>query len=108
MAILWHELWHEGLEEASRQYFADHNVQGMFATLEPLHRMLDEGPTTLKEQSFNQTYYRDLKEAKDWCDKYKKSGNVKDLSQAWDLYYVVFKRISRQLPQVNRDDKVVL
>jgi serine/threonine-protein kinase mTOR len=41
VAILWHEMWHEGLEEASRQYFGDRNVEGMFATLEPLHQMLE-------------------------------------------------------------------
>ena len=34
-------MWHEGLEEASRLYFGDQNVEGMFATLEPLHQMLD-------------------------------------------------------------------
>lgn len=28
MAILWHELWHEGLEEASRLYFGESNVEG--------------------------------------------------------------------------------
>lgn len=41
VAILWHELWHEGLEEASRLFYGDHNVQAMFATLAPLHDMLD-------------------------------------------------------------------
>ena len=30
-----------------------------------------------------------------------RSGNVKDLTQAWDLYYHVFRRISKQLPQVS-------
>ena len=54
MAILWHELWHEGLEEASRLYFGDRNVRGMFATLEPLHNMMERGPQTLKETSFTQ------------------------------------------------------
>lgn len=54
MAILWHELWHEGLEEASRLYFGERNVKGMFDTLEPLHAMLERGPQTLKETSFNQ------------------------------------------------------
>lgn len=54
IAILWHELWHEGLEEASRQWFAERNVQGMFATLEPLHAMIELGPNTIKETSFNQ------------------------------------------------------
>ena len=41
VAILWHELWHEGLEEASRLYFTDHNPMGMIAFLEPLHEMLE-------------------------------------------------------------------
>ena len=52
VAILWHEQWHEGLEEASRLYFGDRNVKGMFETLEPLHQMLEKGPQTLKEVSF--------------------------------------------------------
>ncbi|XP_058788970.1 serine/threonine-protein kinase mTOR isoform X2 [Phymastichus coffea] len=100
VAILWHELWHEGLEEASRLYFGERNVKGMFDTLEPLHAMLERGPQTLKETSFNQAYGRDLMEAQDWCHRYKVSGNVRDLNQAWDLYYHVFRRISRQLPQL--------
>lgn len=41
VAILWHELWHEGLEEASRLFFSEKNAQGMIAVLEPLHEMLE-------------------------------------------------------------------
>lgn len=41
VAVLWHELWHEGLEEASRLYFGDGNIEAMFRTLEPLHEMLE-------------------------------------------------------------------
>ncbi|XP_053547426.1 serine/threonine-protein kinase mTOR isoform X7 [Bombina bombina] len=100
VAILWHEMWHEGLEEASRLYFGERNVKGMFAVLDPLHAMMERGHQTLKETSFNQAYGRDLLEAQDWCRKYMKSGNVKDLTQAWDLYYHVFRRISKQLPQL--------
>lgn len=54
VAILWHEMWHEGLEEASRLYFGERNVKGMFEVLEPLHAMMERGPQTLKETSFNQ------------------------------------------------------
>lgn len=100
VAILWHELWHEGLEEASRLYFGERNVKGMLDTLEPLHAMLERGPQTLKETSFNQAYGRDLMDAQEWCQRYKVSGNIRDLNQAWDLYYHVFRRISRQLPQL--------
>lgn len=41
VAILWHELWHEGLEEASRLYFTEKNPDGMIAALEPLHDLLE-------------------------------------------------------------------
>ncbi|KAK8751728.1 hypothetical protein OTU49_009992 [Cherax quadricarinatus] len=100
VAILWHEIWHEGLEEASRLYFGEKNESGMFRTLEPLHAMMERGPQTLKEMSFNQAYGRDLNEAQEWCRRYQRTGNVRELNQAWDLYYHVFRRISRQLPQL--------
>jgi len=41
-----------------------------------------------------------LVEALEWCNRYLVSGNSRDLNQAWDLYYHVFRRISRQLPQL--------
>ena len=101
IAVLWHELWHEGLEEASRLYFGDENVAGFFRTLAPLHQMLDDGAQTLREISFIQSFGRDLQEARDWCNAYKNSNDKADLQQAWDLYYQVFKRISKQLPQLS-------
>lgn len=56
VAILWHELWHEALEEASRLYFGEHNIEGMLKVLEPLHEMLEEGAmknnVTIKERVF--------------------------------------------------------
>lgn len=56
VAILWHEQWHEGLEEASRLYFGERNIKGMFAVLEPLHQMMEAGPQTLKESAFSQVF----------------------------------------------------
>eukprot|EP00727_Mastigamoeba_balamuthi_P000853 m51a1_g10765 putative protein atypical group (2524) ;mRNA; r:20614-29506 len=100
VAILWHEMWYEGLEEASRLYYAEHNVEGMLATLAPLHAMMEQGPETLREASFQQVYGRDLQEALDWCRKYQRTGAEADINAAWALYYQVFKRIHRQLPQM--------
>lgn len=40
VAILWHELWHDALEEASRLYFTENNPEGMIMVLEPLHEMI--------------------------------------------------------------------
>lgn len=42
VAILWNELWHEGLEEASRIYFTEKNPEGMIAALEPLHQLMED------------------------------------------------------------------
>lgn len=98
VAILWHELWHEALEEASRLYWTEHNIDAMFATLEPLHEALERGAETLRETSFIQTYGRDLTDARECGRRYRQYGEIADLNQAWDLYYHVFKRISKQLP----------
>nr|XP_046918339.1 serine/threonine-protein kinase mTOR-like [Dermatophagoides farinae] len=100
IAILWHELWHEGLEEASRLYFGDKNVDAMFETLEPLHKMIERIPSTRKELTFYQNYGQDLAKAYQLCQKYKITHDSQNLTQAWDIYYHVFKRISRQLPQL--------
>ncbi|KTF75638.1 hypothetical protein cypCar_00046572, partial [Cyprinus carpio] len=54
---------------------------------------------TLVQQAI-MAYGRDLMEAQYWCRKNTQSGNVKDLTQAWDLFYHVFRRISKQLPQL--------
>lgn len=100
VAILWHEQWHEGLEDASRLYFGDRSIKGMFDILEPLHAMLEKGPQTLKETSFSQAYGRELTEAYEWTQRYKTSNALMDLDHAWDIYYHVFQKISRQLPQL--------
>jgi FKBP12-rapamycin complex-associated protein len=63
VAILWHEQWHEGLEEASRLYFGDGNIKAMLETLVPLHQQLEAGPTTLREAAFQQAFGRELSQA---------------------------------------------
>ncbi|CAN6449978.1 unnamed protein product [Victoria cruziana] len=104
VAILWHEMWHEALEEASRLYFGEHNIEGMLAVLEPLHAMLDEGPSTIKEKSFLQNYGGELQEAHECCLKYRTTGRTGELTRAWDLYYHVFRRIDKQLPSLTTLD----
>lgn len=101
VAILWHEMWHEALEEASRLYFGERNVEAMLNCLQPLHALLErEGPVTIKEQQFVQNYGRELAEANECCMKYRRTGKEAELTQAWDLYYHVFKRINKQLPSL--------
>ncbi|GAB2292090.1 hypothetical protein Dimus_026338 [Dionaea muscipula] len=108
VAILWHEMWHEALEEASRLYFGEHNIEGMLKVLEPLHEMLEEGAmnnnTTVNEKAFIQAYRQDLLQAYECCVRYKRTGKDAELTQAWDLYYHVFRRIDRQLQSLKTLD----
>ncbi|KAM1457734.1 hypothetical protein ACFX13_035729 [Malus domestica] len=108
VAILWHEKWHEALEEASRLYFGEHNIEGMLKELEPLHEMLEEGAkennTTIKERAFIEAYRHELLEAYECCMKFKRTGKDAELTQAWDFYYHVFRRIDKQLQSLTTLD----
>lgn len=89
VAILWHELWHEGLEEASRLYFTEKNPDEMIRALDPLHELLEKGPTTTREISFVHTFGRDLLDARKACQRYRMYGETRELDRAWDIYYAV-------------------
>uniref|UniRef100_A0A2P2LTC6 Serine/threonine-protein kinase TOR n=2 Tax=Rhizophora mucronata TaxID=61149 RepID=A0A2P2LTC6_RHIMU len=113
VAILWHEMWHDTLEEASRLFFGERNIEGMLKALEPMHEMLEQGAmsenTTIRERAFIEAYRPELSEAWECCMKYKRTlkeaeltqnqdgDNLKCIDQAWDLYYHVFRRIDKQL-----------
>ena len=60
VSILWHEMWHAALEDASRLYFELGDVDGMMAALDPLHAALQGGAETMREESFQQA--RDLRD----------------------------------------------
>ncbi|KAK9943792.1 hypothetical protein M0R45_009388 [Rubus argutus] len=108
VAILWLEMWYEALEEASRRYFGEHNIEGMLKALESLHEMLEEGAmrsnTTITETSFIKAYRHELLEAYERCMEYKRSGNDAELTQAWDLYNHVLRQINKQLQSLTTLD----
>ncbi|EXX76507.1 Tor2p [Rhizophagus irregularis DAOM 197198w] len=97
VAILWHEIWMENLEEASRLFFIERNFEAMFNILDELQERLDRGPETLREVAFVQAYGRELQEAGGWCKKYKQTGDMTFLSQAWQIYHEMFKKITAQV-----------
>ncbi len=125
VAILWLEQWHEGLEDASRLYFGEGNVNGMLEVLLPLHETLEQGARTKLEQDFHKAFGSDLIKAHSYVKEYIRlvtrdggviptqggmatqpdSLNVRQKAEAeaalhhsWDLYYTVFRRINKQLP----------
>ncbi|RYY34815.1 hypothetical protein EON62_02975, partial [archaeon] len=99
VAIQWPEMWHSGLEEASRLYFGDGNVQAMLNQLLPLHAMLvTPGPQTVREASFVLQFKRDLDQAHSNLLMYMRTGAMGDLSHAWEVYYHVFRKLNKMLP----------
>lgn len=46
----------------------------------------------------------DLNDAKRFCQAFYQSGNLRELTQAWDHYYRVFKRITVQLKEIDKLD----
>nr|ODN92931.1 atypical/PIKK/FRAP protein kinase [Cryptococcus depauperatus CBS 7855] len=100
-AILWHEMWYDGLEEASKHYFGDHDIPGMLSVLEPLHDLVEAGPQTLRETSFIQSFGHDLRIAKEHLKRYRISQDGTEIQQAWDVYYSVFQRLGKQLKLLN-------
>jgi FKBP12-rapamycin complex-associated protein len=73
LAITWHEAWHEGLEEASRLFFGEKDVEGMMVILLELHAQLESankavlrdpsGTDSLRTTSFTHCFGRDIDEA---------------------------------------------
>lgn len=125
VAISWEESWHWALEDASRQCFGEGNILGMIETLLPLHEMIEK-PVTVREALFVENYKYELKDAHDCLLSYRKAMNDRGvpiptckkppgtpsqsypedglITQAWDLYYPIFKRINTQLPHINALD----
>ncbi|EDK44289.1 hypothetical protein LELG_02468 [Lodderomyces elongisporus NRRL YB-4239] len=62
--------------------------------------MLQRGPETMREQAFANAFGRDLADAFEWVMNFKRTNDVTNLNPAWDIYYNVFRRITRQLPQL--------
>jgi phosphatidylinositol kinase/protein kinase (PI-3 family) len=129
VAIVWEEMWHESLEEASRQYFGDGNVAGMIDTLAPLYTALETGPATIFEATFCQQFGRELMLAWSFVKKYKnifqasgkplptsgaapvrrpkddpaatvKSLEAEYLNSAWEQYYQAFQNINKKLTTI--------
>ncbi|XP_039157640.1 serine/threonine-protein kinase TOR isoform X3 [Eucalyptus grandis] len=108
VAILWDEMWHEALGEATRLHFGEHNIEAMLKALEPFHELLEEGArksnTTIKQRAFIEAYHAELMEAYECCMKYRRIGKDAELTQAWDLYYHVYRRIDKQLQSLSTLD----
>ena len=125
VAILWREIWHEGLEEASRLYYAESNVDDMLDLLVPLHEKIERGAETHQENDFINSFGQELAQAhahlKDYISLVNEdrsnvatgsetdspSGRLRQMAdaamnKAWDVYYMVFRRINKRIPALTK------
>ena len=91
---MWSEQWQEALTEASALYFGGGDVEGMIATLEPYHRMMQTAPKTLSEVTFQQSFGRQLEQAWGYVRRYQASGERADINAAWEVYKQAYGRIT--------------
>ncbi|KGG50405.1 phosphatidylinositol 3-kinase Tor2, partial [Mitosporidium daphniae] len=97
VAVLWSELWSDGLEEASRLYHAQKDISGSIRILDYLHQVIQQEPKTKDEANFIEQYGSVLKKAREYILTYLHSKNSEDLVLAWDLYTNVFEQLSQTL-----------
>jgi len=74
VAILWPELFHEGLEDASRLWQLQ-DFPAMMRVLVPLHALLlkPQSAMSIKEATFVATYGKELNEAIECCRRYERA-----------------------------------
>ncbi|KAF9172143.1 phosphatidylinositol kinase- protein kinase tor1 [Mortierella sp. AD011] len=97
VAILWHEMWQDGLEEALtlNSQGGRSNIDTILDVLEPLHQMILKRPETHHEASFAKAFGRDLEEAFKCCTRFRQKQDMGELNQAWDIYLQVYNRIKK-------------
>lgn len=99
-AILLAEVWQEAIEEASRIYFGRNDGLAMYHYIEPYHKLMEKEPETMNEIAFYQGYASDLQDAFAWMLRYRQTESVADINQAWDIYYMIFRKISSKQKEV--------
>lgn len=112
ISILWHEMWCQALEEASRLYYIESDPEAMIKVLMPLHEQMQapdglvrsKGPETMREIAFQQAFSRELREALRCIKRYQKSGSKADIDQAWQSYYKVFQKMLKQVQGLSHLD----
>lgn len=67
-----------------------------------IEKSIGRGAATIRVVSFIHAFGRDLKEAEEWVNLYKTSHDLAAINQAWDLYSTVFRRIKKQINNVDK------
>ena len=56
-----------------------------------------KGTRNDEEQAFANAFGRELTDAYEWVLNFRRTKDITNLNQAWDIYYNVFRRVSKQV-----------
>eukprot|EP01130_Rhizamoeba_saxonica_P013003 TRINITY_DN5522_c0_g1_i2.p1 TRINITY_DN5522_c0_g1~~TRINITY_DN5522_c0_g1_i2.p1 ORF type:complete len:981 (+),score=219.79 TRINITY_DN5522_c0_g1_i2:47-2944(+) len=100
VAILWAEIWNNAISSFMGPCQFDHTrcayLDRMPSQFAELHNMISKKTETPEEQIFLKNYGKQLNQALEWTNKYRKSESLSDLREAWDGYVQVFRKLHRQ------------
>eukprot|EP00048_Salpingoeca_helianthica_P003613 m.68925 g.68925 ORF g.68925 m.68925 type:complete len:2501 (+) comp12804_c0_seq1:29-7531(+) len=107
VALLWSEMWSEGLEEASKS-FSEGDYDTMMTILAPLHEKMEEllkaAEYTEREKEFVELFGKELQDAWGHCQRFRRGGPRQCITSAWDIYYSMYRRITKLLSQISMLD----
>lgn len=71
----------------------------MFAAIQPIHAIMEQGPHTIREIAFQQAYGKELRDASVLLARYKRLQAKKDFNAAWEIYTTIHGRIQETVPR---------
>eukprot|EP00771_Trimastix_marina_P000832 gnl/Trimastix_PCT/1865.p1 GENE.gnl/Trimastix_PCT/1865~~gnl/Trimastix_PCT/1865.p1 ORF type:complete len:1904 (-),score=747.44 gnl/Trimastix_PCT/1865:385-6096(-) len=102
VAVLWPEMWQQGLEDASRKFhYEKKDIPGCLAALHQLHASLDRVPETDPEREFYTKFGNELGNALALLRQYERDRHMTNLNQAWEIYTRVFRVIRVKNTQIH-------
>uniref|UniRef100_A0A6B2FWP2 Serine/threonine-protein kinase mTOR (Trinotate prediction) n=1 Tax=Myxobolus squamalis TaxID=59785 RepID=A0A6B2FWP2_MYXSQ len=104
VSILWCEDWCYVIEEASKLFLNDKNIPSALALIDSMYQKMSVEVKTPIEIAFIQNNMNELNVALKYRNNFSISNNIKDLIQAWNIYYEVYKRLSKQINLINSID----
>jgi len=104
VASSWTEIWHYGIDEASRCFLHLKNPSKSAQILLPLHKLISSSPTSFLEVSFLTQFGSLLSKAEILLKDYVKNGEMNYFHQAWQYYTNVFAKLHSQMPEIKSID----
>ncbi|KII74537.1 Serine/threonine-protein kinase mTOR [Thelohanellus kitauei] len=97
VSILWYEECQMTIEEASRLLFNDKNIPASLKLLDSIHLKIMNQAETPTEISFLQNFQGMFHEALCFRNLYASSQDIRYLTQAWTIYYQIFKLLNKKI-----------